>query len=348
MTLGFSFEDVQRVCLQMLFVDHASYRCNVGLMQACNAIFSPVSDGRDSAKALYHVSQTLNEVRKRLKGPDAISDSSISMIVSLISQEQLANQLENAEIHARGLQQIVRLRGGIGSLEGNLPLTLQICKTDIMISLKQGNSTMFFRDNMPEFVPQQELIFDQLMMPGSFGYCHVDSNLQMIFSDVMRFCAMVNTETSTTLDFLGFEEILVSICYRLLKFRSLKESKENPDVHALYHLGLTVFTMSTFLQFNHHKITKHTFLSTCLQEVSRSQLYADQDYLTFWFLMVAGVWVSNDQDGDWAIRGMRETTTRQGITTWNQAQSILCMFPWIHRLHDQPGYDLWIQVQASR
>ncbi|KAJ5716609.1 hypothetical protein N7493_008520 [Penicillium malachiteum] len=66
---------------------------------------------------------------------------------------------------------------------------------------------MFFRDNMPELVPQQEFIFNHLMMPDSFSYYHVDSNLQKIFSDVMGFCAMVNAETRTTVNFLGFEEI---------------------------------------------------------------------------------------------------------------------------------------------
>ncbi|KAJ5737745.1 uncharacterized protein N7483_002870 [Penicillium malachiteum] len=293
----------------------------------------------------------MNEVQMRLSGPDAIADSSISMIVSLISQEQLGNQLENAEIHARGLQQIVRLRGGISSLEGNFPLALQVCKSDIMLSLQLGKSTIFFRDNMPDLATQQELIFDPFMIPGSVasGYYHVGSTLQKIFSDVMRFCAMMNAEIRTTsLDFLGFEEILISICYRLLKFRSLNELKNNPDIHSMFHLGLTVFTMSTFLQFDRHKIISHRFLSTCLQEVSRFQSYGNQDHLNFWFLMVGGIWVANDEDGDWAICTIRETTHRQGITTWNQARSILCMFPWIHGLHDQPGYDLWTRAQANQ
>lgn len=95
-------------------------------MQACNAIFS--SDGRTSEKALYHLSQTLSQVQMRLNSPDAIADSSIAMVVSLISQEQIGSQLDNAEIHAKGLQKMVQLRGGVSSLEENMPLALQVCK----------------------------------------------------------------------------------------------------------------------------------------------------------------------------------------------------------------------------
>lgn len=95
-------------------------------MQACNEIFS--SHGNSSAKALYHLSRTLTRVQTRVVSDDALSDSSIALVVSLISQEQISNELYAAEIHAKGLEKMVQLRGGLGSLEGNVPLLLGICK----------------------------------------------------------------------------------------------------------------------------------------------------------------------------------------------------------------------------
>ncbi|KAJ5088898.1 hypothetical protein N7456_012514 [Penicillium angulare] len=159
---------------------------------------------------------------------------------------------------------------------------------------------------------------------------------------------MLNNETrGPTLDFLGFEEVLISTCYRLLKFRPLLESRKNHGVSAMYHLGLISFMMSTFLQFNHQKIINHRLLSVCLQESSESQASENHGFLYFWFVMIAGIWVSNDEDGEWAIRRIRETTSLQSINTWDEAQRVLCMFPWVHDLHSQYGYELWSMARNA-
>lgn len=208
---------------------------------------------------------------------------------------------------------------------------------------------MFFRDRMPEITIPQELFFDHLIAPGSLWYYYFDSILQTIF--LRCHAILCNAECRDTYyrsRLLGFEEVLLSICYRLLKFRSLKESRGNPDVPAMYHLGLTVFMMSTFLQFNHHKIINHRLLSRCLEEVADFQSYENQDYFYFWFVMISGIWVANDEDGNWATQAIRETTSRQCITTWDQARQILRMFPWVHDLHDEPGYQLWTKVKRDQ
>lgn len=103
-----------------------AFHCNLSLMQACNEIY--LSDGNSSAKALYHLSQTFTQIQKRLDSKDALSDSTIALIASLILQEQLRNQLSAAEMHARGLQRIIQLRGGLDQLEGNVALILKVCK----------------------------------------------------------------------------------------------------------------------------------------------------------------------------------------------------------------------------
>ena len=95
-------------------------------MQACNEIF--LSDGNSPKKALYHLSQTFTQIQKRLDSEDALSDSTIALISSLIFQEQIRNQFEAAQVHAQGLQRIIQLRGGLDQLEGNATVVLNICK----------------------------------------------------------------------------------------------------------------------------------------------------------------------------------------------------------------------------
>lgn len=95
-------------------------------MQASNEIFQ--CDGKSSQKAMYHLSQTFTQVNKRLQGDDALSDSTITIVMSLINQEQIRQQLSAATVHVKGLEKIIELRGGLVQLEGNVSLVLKICK----------------------------------------------------------------------------------------------------------------------------------------------------------------------------------------------------------------------------
>jgi len=145
--LSLSLHDAKLMWLQALFTDEASefayvcmkprlsskiltesvaYLCNIALMQACNEIF--LGDGDSSPKALYHLSQTFALVKKRLESDSALSDSTIAIVVSLIYQEQIRRQQSAAAVHVKGLEIIVKLRGGLSQLEPNIPLVLKICK----------------------------------------------------------------------------------------------------------------------------------------------------------------------------------------------------------------------------
>jgi hypothetical protein len=141
--LGVSLHDAKFMWLRVLFESEASkftdadmklplltgsiaYHCSLALMQASNEIFH--CDGESSPKALYHLSQTFAQVKKRLEGDSALSDSSIAIVMSLINQEQIRQQHSAAAVHVRGLQRMIELRGGLGQLEGNVPLVLKICK----------------------------------------------------------------------------------------------------------------------------------------------------------------------------------------------------------------------------
>lgn len=103
-----------------------AYYCNIALMQTCNEMYS--DDGNSSPKALYHLSQTFNHVTRLLVGPDALSDSTIMIVVTLISQELIRKGYGDLKVHLDGLQKMIQLRGGLSKLEGNPALLLKVCK----------------------------------------------------------------------------------------------------------------------------------------------------------------------------------------------------------------------------
>jgi hypothetical protein len=95
-------------------------------MQAWNEFI--IGKGSSSQKALYHVSHAFASVREKLDSDEALSDSTLALILMLLIQEQVRNQQFVAAIHYEGLRKMIELRGGLCQLEGNLPLLLKICK----------------------------------------------------------------------------------------------------------------------------------------------------------------------------------------------------------------------------
>lgn len=68
-------------------------------------------------------------VQQRIDGKDALSDSTLAIVISLFHQEQIRKQYAAAEVHMKGLQRMVQLRGGIQKLETSPYLMLKTCKS---------------------------------------------------------------------------------------------------------------------------------------------------------------------------------------------------------------------------
>ncbi|KAJ5300803.1 uncharacterized protein N7443_005805 [Penicillium atrosanguineum] len=116
--LGVSLHDAKFLWLKVLFESEATYHCSLALMQASNEIFH--CNGQSSPKALYHLSQTFSQVKKRLEGENALSDSTIAIVMSLINQEQIRQQHAAAAVHVKGLEKMIELRGDSVNLKGML------------------------------------------------------------------------------------------------------------------------------------------------------------------------------------------------------------------------------------
>lgn len=94
-------------------------------METCNEIYL----GRDNeSQTLLNRSKTLIQAQRRVESCDALSDSTMGLVTSLITQEQIRNQQSAALVHVRGLQKMVELRGGLGQLDQNPTLVLAVCK----------------------------------------------------------------------------------------------------------------------------------------------------------------------------------------------------------------------------
>ena len=171
----------------------------------------------------------------------------------------------------------------------------------------------------------------------------LDETLTDTFSDLMGVCRLFNKHIDKKpLDVIEFQEILVSVCYRLMSFRTLNEARQIHDIDSAYHIGLLVFLMSTFWNNRQSRLAKPGLIATCI----RNALYMADGELAFWLLMLGSISVPRGDDQEWMITRLREEASRSGVVTWKDARDCLAKFPWMTVIHDESGQRLWDKVRS--
>ncbi|CAH0058085.1 unnamed protein product [Clonostachys solani] len=344
--LGISLDEAKCIWLKVLFEDQATYECNLAMMQTCNEIY--LGHGDSSSKALYSLSRTVSHVKNKLESPGALSDSTITLVLSLISQEQLKKFDSRAKIHLNGLRRMIELRGGLEQLEGKPPLLLKVCKVDVVFALQFGGPTIFFRDEMLRVrveMASKGRFHRLLALPSIHDMNTSNPLLKEVLLDVLDLSALINANKSKlVVDLINFQEILMSVFYRLLRMHPLQGVPLTNDADAMYHLGLTIFMLTMFITIEKQRILECSPVSDAVGELLSRDLSKSSGELILWFVLVSGIWTST-VEGDWIIPKLQVIKQRLRLNDWEEAQCRIESFPWIGVLHDQPGRALWDRLE---
>ena len=204
---------------------------------------------------------------------------------------------------------------------------------------------IFFRDRMSEVrntLLERGFDFDRLSAASAIRHTGLDPSLHEVLLDVINVASLFNNiPTGQTLHINTFQEIIVSILSRLIRFRPLQSSKRESNVEAGYHIGLTIFMMTIFLQYDSRRILEYDLVSLYLKDVLDSGLDEQERDLTVWLIFIGGIWVSGDTDGGWFIWKARRLLRRLSIKSWREVHNSVRKFPWIDALHDRLGFVVW-------
>ncbi|KLP10569.1 uncharacterized protein FFB20_07446 [Fusarium fujikuroi] len=265
--------------------------------------------------------------------------------MALINQEQAAEHYAAAETHMAGLKRIVDLRGGLENI-GDSVITVKICRTDILFAMQQGGHPLFHRDHI--YHVKRSLAYKGFnLQPDSDAYSNrLGPIIQEAFSDTMGLCRLLNKhQDEKPLDLLEFQEVLVSICYRLLQFRTIYESRLMQDAQSTYHIGLCLFMISIHFNNTQFRIARRGLIMALVKEAIESKLSEHEDEVKFWLLSLGGISVSLPDGREWFVEALREQASLLGIMAWEQVKGCLAKFPWMDAIHDEPIRKLWDQVR---
>lgn len=229
-----------------------------------------------------------------------------------------------------------------------VPTLTFIQRTDITYALQLGRPILFFRDRMSkvrENFKSRGLNFDIISAPQAIQPNGLDSALYEIFVDVRYLTTLLNsTLPGPVLDVNTFLEMIISVCSRLIRYHPLQDFRQISSLDAVYHIGLIIFMMTSFLQLDGRQILKYDLVALRLKEVLDGNLDGLNDELLLWLVVMGGIWASGGSDGAWLIPRTRELAGRLRIDHWVDARRIISRLPWIKVLHDEGGCALWKQV----
>lgn len=364
--MGLAMDDAKFMWLRLFFGDmggqysryyygltrltfHTALGCNLAMMEAANETF--LRRRRDSPRALLCLARTFACMQKRLHSSDALSDSTLTIVVSLISQQQMLSDIPGAKIHIEGLRQMIELRGGIDQLEDNPPLLMKICKMDIVFALEYGGSTAFFRDRLSEVrqnLSRQGFELDLEAAASMVHHTPVKSELYDVLLDALSLGLLFNQDLEAgSIGLHSFQEILVSICYRLLRIRPLDEPRLEFPLDSEYHIGLVLFIITIFLQYDNRRVLNCTLVLDCLKDTLIGPLENGQPELRLWLMVMGGIWTSGDSEiASWMFPLALDTASRLGLETWMDVRTSINAYPWVNRLHDRSGEELWKQITS--
>ncbi|KAH8680749.1 hypothetical protein BX600DRAFT_504504 [Xylariales sp. PMI_506] len=347
--LVFSAGDAMYHWLNLMLSDEESAKCCISLMETSNEFFA--TGGVSSKKALNHLSRSFALVKKRLESDQALSNSSISIVLSFIFQEQMRHDRENAKIHYEGLRRMVELRGGIDKLEDTLPLLLKICKIEATFTLQYGGRMLFFRDRMPDM--QKVLESQGVQFEHNPDICatyadQLDPALAAILLDMMKVSTIYRRYPyNIKVGVITFQEILVSFCSRLNHFHQMPGHQLESKLDSAMFIGMTVFTMSLFLRHDHRRILHYKPVTDYLKMVVNTGSDSSHNELILWLLLIGGIWLYEDDKESWILSELRTFSRRMGSKSWDEIHTTIIKFPWVERVHDEAGLDVWVMANRE-
>lgn len=305
-------------------------------------------------------------VKDRLLGHEALSDSTLMLIILLILQEQMRQEIESARVHYEGLKKMIELRGGLDQLEYNAPMALKVCKyvipcaafytnqcadhlfnrMDICFSLYHGGPIYYSRSCE---APRRPRPLRRATTTRSFF--NLNPLLEDVLQDAMDLATTLNKGFKCPeYKNLDLQMILVSVGSRLLKFQPLESAHDGSETDAILHLGLLLYMMTLFFQYDLRRVWEFPLVMSRLQDVLMTPRTAwmrkECKPLLLWTLLMGSIWALADDKEQWVVRMLQETANDMVITDFDGVISCVQDFPWVHAIHDEPAHSLWSMIKG--
>lgn len=218
---------------------------------------------------------------------------------------------------------------------------------DIEFALHSGSRPYFFRDQFPyeEFgsISSEPIGIDKAVSEAlDLG----DKSLRSVHMDLMLLSTLLNINPEARLDPHAFQELVISICYRLLHRSPLAAAETLNGYDSAVQMGLLALMTTVLFQYGHPKRLSYDLLAAKLRAAIKSAAdckTTDSVWL-LWLLFVSGTTVLRTTDDHWLFPLIKQSLCSLQLDRWQDVRAELQKFPWISSLHDRAAKHLWQDI----
>ena len=196
--------------------------------------------------------------------------------------------------------------------------------------------------DVAEILASEGFFMDRTLLDPGSRFSTINPFLQQILVDVTNITCLGNMdEAGFRLGPDVFQDIIISVGCRLLRFHQLDKPRLRSKLESACHIGLVVLSTTLFIQIGRRRFLKYTLVGQYLKDVVEAGVDEGDNDLLLWLLLLGGISVLGGLEERWLAPRIRHVSHSLGISSWEGVRQTLNELPWINALHSEPGKVLW-------
>ncbi|KAF3923873.1 hypothetical protein ABW21_db0208221 [Orbilia brochopaga] len=327
------------------------FHCLLALAQSHSDYLAGLSD--DSPNTVRHLANSYRSINENLTREGMPSNATIASVMSIAMHHNILRASGSAKLHIDALERMVEMRGGVHIFASHRMLLQKLCRTDIEHSFQTGVRPRFYRDVFPHDVIRAAPLwsatsYEAFVTTTAAQIYSID--LQCIFRDILCASRYLNdTQGGPKIRPLDFQEILISVCYRLLHAHPLMDERPANFAEDACHLALLALMTRMLIRPDGYRARmSYTLVANLLGCAIGALGNGEQDdEFMLWLLFAGGISVLDPRRETWLAVRLAKCTVALGVDSWAAAREILMRFPWVQHFHDKPGEELWNSLDTT-
>ncbi|PVH85431.1 hypothetical protein DL98DRAFT_606526 [Cadophora sp. DSE1049] len=339
---------------QISILDAAAFH---QLLSGAATYFNNLRNGdglQANGESLAHHTYSLQLVNRQMRDVIvATTDGVISSIIGFACYYHLIGDMKSWREHIDGLKEIIRLRGGIETVDSNTFLRIMLSCIDISGSCTLDETPTFPLPTNPISAILPSLPFSSLEsnyrqnanilllnFPNTFSLINILVDLMQESSHLQR--EIEGTEGNILMDSMYICDHTNPLLHKLLSLPRHEVTSIIADMVEMIRLAAILYLIAIRQAFGIYptRVTSQirklsVLLMTSERDDAEANMWEDRGlgYIQLWVITVGGVLCNEKDRAPWFAKHLHAAMRRMSIATYGDLEDMLRGFSWIDEIH---------------
>ncbi|XTI93540.1 hypothetical protein V2W45_1499523 [Cenococcum geophilum] len=320
------------------------------------------TNDRENRQSIAHYSASLRQLNEALASPDPAVSTSVDVVravLAFICHDYISGDLERWRFHVEGLERIIKLRGGVDTLNSDRAVRLMVFWIDMTGSLVTDSALLF---PIPQaFVPSLRSLPTKEPSPTLSRLatrwhinCFASSDIMDVFLDLHRLTTLLTSYSTTPHGDIWQDELFVGlvanpITHALLSLPRFVEADERAfALREACRVGAMMFVACLRQQFDCYPdaVRPHKWTLQQLLQQSSGDDWGELYDLWIWLRVLEGLVVDEGEEMEEVAASLRNAMWKAALS-WEEVMRTARAVLWIDRIFDVRAENLKRKVVTT-